>query len=338
MYQFIRVESYARSVKSGATASDIAKEAERHPDYVSHIIEAGYTPQPPTYVYGCTPSEAVEQAERWAAQAKDRTGRRLRSDAPVILCGVISYPRDGEEWFSFKRAAVRWLKQHYGDNLVSIVEHQDEENPHLHFYVVPSPGQTFDDLHPGRAASAEAKRAGKSKTYQLRAFADVMRDFQDRVYSELCRNFAMARIGPRRQRLKRFEWKAQQAALRAEVNAERAARAEISEKAKALEIDRLFAEDQERFLNNQERDLKERELAFQQSKSEFTKKAIQVDATLKENAAALTPDSLKKQIERASAIINAIDVSLIQDSELKQKILSERKKLSKSASYLSVDS
>jgi hypothetical protein len=165
-----------------------------------------------------------------------------------------------------------------------------------------------------------------------------MRDFQDRVYNELCRDFCLARIGPRRQRFKRSEWQAQQAALRAEVNAERAARAEISEKAKALETDRLFADDQERFLNNQERDLKERELAFQQSKSEFTKKAIQVDATLKEKAAALTPDSLKKQIERASAIINAIDVSLIQDSELKQKILSERKKLSKSASYLSIDS
>ena len=80
------------------------------------------------------------------------------------------------------------------------------------------------------------------------------------------------------------------------MNAERAARAEISEKAKALEIDRLFADDQERFLNNQEQDLKERELAFQQSKSEFTKKAIQVDATLKENAAALTPDALKNRL------------------------------------------
>ena len=338
MFQFIRVESYARSVKSGATASDIAKEAERHPDHVAHIIKAGFTPQPPTYVYGCTPSEAVEQAEKWAAQAKDKTGRRLRSDAPVVLSGVISYPREGEEWHAFKRAAVRWLKKHYGDNLVSIVEHQDEKHPHLHFYVVPSPGQTFDDLHPGRAASAEAKRAGKSKTYQLRAFADVMRDFQDRVYNELCRDFCLARIGPRRQRFKRSEWQAQQAALRTEVNAERAARADIDEKTKELETDRLFADDQERFLNNQERDLKERELAFQQSKSEFTKKAIQVDATLKENAAALTPEALKKQIERASAIINAIDVSLIQDSELKQKILSERKKLSKSASYLSIDS
>lgn len=194
MYQFIRVESYARSVRSGATASDIAKEAERHPDHVAHIIKAGFTPRTPTYVYGCTPSQAVEQAELWAAQAKDKTGRRLRSDAPVVLSGVISYPREGEEWHAFKRAAVRWLKKHYGDNLVSIVEHQDEKHPHLHFYVVPSPGQTFDDLHPGRAASAEAKRAGKSKTYQLRAFADVMRDFQDRVYNELCRDFCLARI------------------------------------------------------------------------------------------------------------------------------------------------
>ena len=85
-----------------------------------------------------------------------------------------------------------------------------------------------------------------------------MRDFQDRVYNELCRDFCLARIGPRRQRFKRSERQAQQAALRTEVNAERAARADIDEKTKELETDRLFADDQERFLNNQERDLKER--------------------------------------------------------------------------------
>lgn len=334
MFQFIRIESYARSAKTGATASDIAKEAERHQDYVSHIAKA----EQPTIVHGCTPSEAVERAERWAAQAKDRSGRRLRSDAPVVLSGVISYPRDGEDWFSFKRAAVRWLKEHYGDNLVSIVEHQDEKHPHLHFYVVPNPGQAFDDLHPGRAASAEAKRAGKSKTYQLRAFADVMRDFQDRVYNELFRNFGMARLGPRRQRLKRSEWQAQQAALLVEVKAERAARADINEKTKELETDRLFADDQERFLNNQERDLKERESAFQQRKHDFVKKAERVQTTLKEDAANLTPTALKKQIERAAAIMNAIDISTIENSELKQKISDERKMLSKSASYLSLDS
>lgn len=338
MFQFIRIESYARSARSGATASDIAKEAERHQDYVSHIIKAGFTPQPPNIVHGCTPSEAVERAHSWAAQAKDRSGRRLRSDAPVLLSGVISYPRDGEDWFSFKRAAVRWLKQHYGDNLVSIVEHQDEKHPHLHFYVIPEKGQVFDDLHPGRAASAEAKRAGKSKTYQLRAFADVMRDFQDRVYNELFREFGMARLGPRRQRLKRSEWQAQQAALLVEVKAERAARADINEKTKELETDRLFADDQERFLNNQERDLKERESAFQQYKSDSVKKLKQAQATLKEDATNLTPAALKKQIEKAAAIISAIDVSKIEDSELKQKILSERKNLSKSASYLSLDS
>ncbi|MGL4223076.1 MAG: hypothetical protein ACRCSS_20845, partial [Shewanella sp.] len=155
---------------------------------------------------------------------------------------------------------------------------------------------------------------------------------------ELCRDFGMARLGPRRQRLKRSEWQAQQAALLVEVKAERAARADIDEKTKELETDRLFADDQERFLNNQERDLKERESALQQSKSEFVKKAAQVRATLKEDAAKITPESLKKQVERAAAIISAIDISKIEDNELKQKILSERRSLSKSASYLSPDS
>ena len=202
MYQFIRVESYARSVKSGATASDIAKEAERHPDHVAHIIKAGFTPQPPTYVYGCTQSQAVERAEHWAAQAKDKTGRRLRSDAPVILSGVISYPRDGEEWFSFKRAAVRWLKQHYGDNLVTIVEHQDEKHPHLHFYVVNPDGGNVKDLHPGFRA---AKGAQTPKEQRL-AYNTAMRAFQDRFWEHVAGPSGLARLGPGRQRMSRAQW------------------------------------------------------------------------------------------------------------------------------------
>ncbi|MEV3819076.1 plasmid recombination protein [Aeromonas salmonicida] len=179
-------------------------------------------PQEPIRVFGCSPSEAVEQAEAWGAQAKDAKGRKLRSDAPVLLAGVLSYPRQGEEWPEFKEKALVWLKSEYGDNLVSVIEHQDEQHPHIHFYAVPKPGQSFNNLHQGRAAAAEAKRKGETKAAQQYAHNNAMRDWQDRLYQAVGREFGLARLGPKRQRLTRAQWVAQQAAQQAILSAERA--------------------------------------------------------------------------------------------------------------------
>lgn len=221
MYQFAHVNSYARKPKQGKKAHEIAKEAERHPDHVRHLTERGIEPQKPIQVFGCTPSEAVKEAETWGDQAQDAKGRKRRVDAPILLAGVISYPRHGEEWPQFKAAAVEWLKREYGENLASIVEHQDESHPHMHFYAVPKPGQSFDSLHEGRAASAKAKREGQSKGEQRIAHNNAMRAWQDRFHEAVGRRFGLARLGPRRQRLTTPEWNSQQAAYQAIAAVER---------------------------------------------------------------------------------------------------------------------
>lgn len=219
MYQFGHVEAYARKPQKGAwSIRDVAAEAERKREHCMHVEQ----PQEPIRVFGCSPSEAVKQAEAWGAQAKDAKGRKLRSDAPVLLAGVLSYPRQGEEWPEFKRKALTWLKSEYGDNLVSVIEHQDEQHPHIHFYAVPKPGQSFNNLHQGRAAAAEAKRKGETKAAQQYAHNNAMRDWQDRLYQAVGREFGLARLGPKRQRLTRAEWVAQQAAQQAILSAERA--------------------------------------------------------------------------------------------------------------------
>ncbi|MBQ4676101.1 hypothetical protein AerOn9M_07660 [Aeromonas hydrophila] len=219
MYQFGHVEAYARKPQKGAwSIRDVAAEAERKREHCMHVEQ----PQEPIRVFGCSPFEAVEQAEAWGAQAKDAKGRKLRSDAPVLLAGVLSYPRQGEEWPEFKEKALAWLKSEYGENLVSVIEHQDEQHPHIHFYAVPKPGQIFNDLHQGRAAAAEAKRKGETKAAQQYAHNHAMRDWQDRLYQAVGREFGLARLGPKRQRLTRAEWVAQQAAQQAILSAERA--------------------------------------------------------------------------------------------------------------------
>lgn len=110
----------------------------------------------------------------------------------------------------------------FGKGGTEVVERQDEKHPHLHFYAVPKPGQAFNDLHQGRAASAEAKRKGEPKAAQLRAHNKAMRAWQDRVYTGVCRKFGMARLGPKRQRLTRSEYMSRQLVEKALGIAERA--------------------------------------------------------------------------------------------------------------------
>lgn len=210
MYQFAHIETYARQPKSGRSISNIVAEAERKSGYCAHVTE----PMPPVLLYGHTPSEVAEKATAWADDSKDPTGRKIRKDGICLLAGVITYPREGKDWDRFKTAVVDWLKKEYGDNLESIIEHQDEEHPHLHFYAVPQIGQPFT-LHAGRAASDAAKREKKSKGEQRKAFADAMRKWQDKLFCDVSCRFGLARSGPKRRRLTRAEWQAEQATLAA---------------------------------------------------------------------------------------------------------------------------
>ena len=190
-YQFGHIEGYARSSKKSYSIHDVCKEAERVPGYCDHVKN----PMPPTIIHGCTPSEAVEMAETWAEQA------------------------------------VGWLRGKYGDRLVSVIEHQDEEHPHLHFYCVPLPGEDFDLLHEGRAASAKVKRdtaaaKGQHHASQMRlAYNTAMKGWQDELHAGVGIYLGLARMGPKRMRLKdRGQWKAYTRALQAIVDAEKVSR------------------------------------------------------------------------------------------------------------------
>lgn len=226
-YQFIHLESYARTGskqsrvdhKTGKakaiqkwSAAKIAAEAERHPDACPHVAE----PQPPGLLFGCMPSEAAKQAEDWANSSRDAQGRALRKDGLCLAAGVISLPAEQEaDWPEFRAACLTWLKAQYGERLRSVVEHLDEEHPHLHFYSVPLPGERFDNVHIGRQASAEAAQRGEAKGKQNEAYKAAMRAWQDKFSNEVAASFGLARIGPARRRLSREAWLAEQAQARA---------------------------------------------------------------------------------------------------------------------------
>ncbi len=216
-YQFAHIDGYARQGGKSKTgqvmsAQQIADEAERKPGAHPHVKE----PLPPIQWFGVTPSEAVQQATKWAEQAVDPRGRKLRVDGLCLCAGVVSVPENlpDELWPEYRNEMIRFLKKKHGDRLKSVVEHLDEKYRHIHFYLVPMPGESFGSVHPGVAAARASAARGERKGMQNRAYKDAMRSWQDEIYT-VSNSFGLARIGPCRRRLSRDGWKAEQRALAA---------------------------------------------------------------------------------------------------------------------------
>nr|WP_192960554.1 plasmid recombination protein [Pseudomonas syringae group genomosp. 3] len=224
MYQFVHVESYSRTApkaaesknkktgqasgKAGRSVSWVVNEAIRDPGAIPHIE----SPQGPIYLHG-EPLEQLEATcESWASSMTDARGRKLRKDALCLAAGIVSAPNDidPQAWEAFKRDALQWLKNKYGDSLRTVIEHVDESHPHLHFYCVPQPGQRFETVHEGKAAAAEAKAQGKAKGLQNQAYKSAMRTYQDDFYDQVGIEHGFTRLGPGKRRLTREEWKQEQ--------------------------------------------------------------------------------------------------------------------------------
>ena len=208
-YQFIHIENYGLSPSKKAkvkkpTVDEVLNEAERKEGYTPHIA----SPKPPITLYGSI-NDVRKAVDQYVLGTTDAKGRKLRSDANVLLAGVVSLPRDmGNDWELYKQKSIKWLQEKYGDRLKAIVEHTDESHPHLHFYAVEPPGKPFD-LHPG--ITAFRKTQGKGKKL---AMIQAMRDFQDDFWRNVSAPFGLPKLGPRKQRLTRAEWKAQQDQLK----------------------------------------------------------------------------------------------------------------------------
>ena len=149
----------------------------------------------------------------------------MKSDGNVALVGVASLPREMEDDFpEFAEATLKFLKEKYGDRLKSVVVHDDEEHPHLHFTVVPRIGERFEDIHEGIKAKNEAKKEKQKGKAQNIAYISAMREFQDNFYKKVGIKTGLTRLGPGRRRLTRGEWKAEQQQAKAFADAKAVAK------------------------------------------------------------------------------------------------------------------
>jgi len=205
-YQFIHIQPFSRvagaSRAGGKNAGQILDEAARIEGNHPHVQE----PHEPILLFGESIDELRNSIEKWAEQATDARGYKLRKDGHCLLGGVISMPKEyeGEKWDAYKKDAVDWLKTKYGPALRTVVEHTDEGHPHVHFYAVPEHGKQFDTLHEGQRAAKALKN--EKKGVQNQAYKEAMRGYQDQFFRDLSVKHGMSRIGPGRRRLTREAW------------------------------------------------------------------------------------------------------------------------------------
>lgn len=176
------------------TVSGVLSEMKREEGFTSHLE----TIHAPNVLYGSI--DALERSiERYEAEYKttDKNGKekKLRKDACILLAGVISLDRADEEiWDEYKNKSIEYLKNKYGENLKCIVEHTDETNPHIHFYVVGNKDQDINLLHDGKLAVSKLAKEDKKKLHNS-SYTEAMIKFQDDFYTQVSNKFGLSRTG-----------------------------------------------------------------------------------------------------------------------------------------------
>lgn len=252
-FQFIHMQGYSRKGDGkGRNTSFIFGEARRDSVACLHV-EA---PRPPVVVYGLDIDrvEAMHDAAAADARTVPKGGkeRRVRQDQHTLMTVVASHPltmeevaddpakrQEAERW---EAMTVEWLRDLYGDCLVSVVRHEDESRWHVHAYILPRDREMkAAGLHPGLVAKAEIMAAGPyegedPKTVNKRgdnAYKAAMRGWQDAYFDAVAVRCGLARIGPGLRRLSRQEWQMEMQQAKA-LQKTLARAAEVRDEAKAV--------------------------------------------------------------------------------------------------------
>ena len=129
-----------------------------------------------------------KRARRVADAIQKRTGKKPRKDTSHLLAGVLSYPDDapkGDRYDEWRDRSIKWLQKRYGTHLVAVLEHQDEANPHLHWYCIEPEGLDVKRLHEGWTAKKDGQE-----------YRAAMRLVQDDYHRDVGSYVGLLRIGP----------------------------------------------------------------------------------------------------------------------------------------------
>lgn len=313
-YQFARLQTFSRKgTSTNRSVSDILKEAERRAAHCPHVENPGQ----PIIVEGLTPSDLMTEIEQ---RCDGGRGKRIRKDRHVLEAGVASYPTkvcdlDTDEtnrldrWIEDATEHMRKDMADRGVQLVSVVQHMDEEHPHLHFYGLPIAADlNAKKTHPGHAAQDQAKKSQEKNPST--AYRHAMRDWQDRFHEAVSEHHGHARLGPKRRRMDRTSWTLEKEENRRRREAyERIERMEIEAEAKMKEAEARDVKIDEAWqeIRTARTALQQQEVQFRQdverTRSDIKKEKVQLaggQQILKQNEQRLAADQKSFETEKTA--------------------------------------
>jgi hypothetical protein len=145
--------------------------------------------------------------------------RSIRENEDIVLFGVMSWPRQWTEanprlYAESKLKALEKLKKDYGTQLQAVIFHDDEEHPHLHFWVVPD-NLEMSRVCPATAAEKSLDVSKDKSTAKMRVAVrtQALKTYQKEWHHEVFASAGLAKEGPRRRRMTRVEWNAESETL-----------------------------------------------------------------------------------------------------------------------------
>lgn len=231
--------SKSRSVRS------IIEELERLEGACPHVPR----PLPPGILEGIQPHDLIDMIEARVTE-QNRALRKMRKESPdqkaelrgirvdthVLMASVFSYPdtidlMDEEEYRAWRDDVIAFARRDAAANdleIMTIVEHRDESHPHLHVLALPvvseaNPRMNAKLCHEGHLAQDLHIRNSWSGS-PSRSYRRAMSAWQDRYHAEVGSKHGQARTGPKRRRLDRATWKAEQIRIALQKGAEKAER------------------------------------------------------------------------------------------------------------------
>ena len=202
----------ARNPKS--SAADVIGEAIRDaPQHYRHLTAQGLIPLPARCLFGVPP----EGLQDWFKGHCDRAPknlspqrlngkvnmRRQSPQVPSLLAAVTSYPGPADDedsgYCSWRTAVTEWAREHYGDNLLSVLEHVDEPHGHVHILVARPDASPVRALQSGWAERDAAIERGVDLSELGEAYRQGCRRFQDRFFVAVGRPCGLDRISPQPQ-------------------------------------------------------------------------------------------------------------------------------------------
>ena len=220
-YQFIHYETY-----NATEARKEIYEGTRQPGHCPHVAN----PQAPSILYGSTDGladkiEAAKASAKRLITQKTRSGevktfeRPLRDTENVALFGIASWERGWSEknprlYQESKKKTVAKLIRDYGDQLQAIVFHDDEDQPHLHWWVL-AKDCDIANVCPAFAAEKKLDKSRCKNTGKERAAVrlQALKAFQLEWNREVFADAGLTKDGPKRRRLSRVEYIAERETL-----------------------------------------------------------------------------------------------------------------------------